>query len=196
VLGTLGAVGGLSIVGVAESSPRLEVGVTPTAAALKRGAEPIMLTCRSLERSIAACVPERIERTIGPHGIREPPERTRKSARSALSWWRSNRPNEYADAEVLVFSSAVEWDHGGLAETVGGTVGVAAYGEWMYTERHRRVVLHEVGHCLGMDHRDGRAWTEEGEEVATPMAATHPDRATLRYSEAAEASLRRYCGVE
>lgn len=182
--------------GAADPPITLEVGVTPTPAALEWGAEPIMLACRSLERAIRAGVPERTEFTIGPHGIRDPPESALASADSALSWWRSNRPDEYADAEVLVCSSAVEWDHGGLAAAVGGTVTVAGYGEWMYNERHRRVLLHEVGHCLGMGHDDGRAWTENGDDVATPMAATHPDRATLRYSEAAQESLRRYCGVE
>lgn len=155
-----------------------------------------MLACRSLGRALAACLPDSAVLRIGPHGRRAAPESALGSVQAALSWWRSNRPDTYADAEVLVCSSDVEWDHGGLAAEVGGTVAVAAYGERMYTERYRRVVLHEVGHCLGMEHGDGRTWTEDGEDLATPMAATHPDRATLRFSNAARQSLRRYCGLE
>lgn len=196
MLAAIGAAGGLPVASAAEERTTIEIGITPTVGTLERGAEPIMLACESLERAITACVPREIELRIGPHGVGDPPEESLATAGSTLEWWRSNRPREYGDAELIVCSSAVDWDHGGMVPALGSEVGVTANGDWMYTERHRRVVLHEVGHCLGMRHSDGRSWARDGETVATPMAPVHPDRATLGYSPDAEATLRDYAGLE
>jgi hypothetical protein len=179
-----------------QTSASLEVGVTPTAGALApNGAEPIALACRTLVRSVRECLPQGTPCTIGPHGIVDPPEGALRSVRSLLAWWRDVRPGQYADAEVLVCSSAIDWDHGGAAESVGAPVGVVGYGDWMYDEMYRRLLLHEVGHCLGMHHGDGRQWTADGGTAASPMAPIHPERVTFEFSADASRSLRRYAGL-
>jgi hypothetical protein len=179
------------------ASVSIEVGVTPTAGALApNGAEPVVLACRTLARSVRDCLPGRARCRIGPQGIVDPPEGALASVGSLLEWWREGRPRQYADAEVLVCSSAIDWEHGGAAASVGAPVGVVGYGDWMYDEGYRRLLLHEVGHCLGMSHGDARQWSEDGETAATPMAPIHPERVTFEFSAAAARSLRRYAGHE
>lgn len=174
----------------------LEVGITPTASALApNGVEPIVRACRTLDRSVRACLPGRMRCTIGPHGIVDPPDGALTSVGSLLEWWRDVRPGQYADAEVLVCSSSVDWEHGGAAGSVGAPVGVVGYGDWMYDEGYRRLLLHEVGHCLGMGHGDGRRWSEDGVTAATPMAPVHPEHVTFEFSSAASRSLRGYAGL-
>ncbi|AGN02594.1 hypothetical protein L593_13275 [Salinarchaeum sp. Harcht-Bsk1] len=155
-----------------------------------------MLACESVQRAIVDCLPADVTCRIGPHGIAELPGEQGQSIRSTIEWWRSHRPREYVDAEVLVCSSAVTWEYGGMVEELGGRVGVASYGDWMEDPRYRRILLHEVGHCLGMRHEHGRRWSTDGESVATAMAPVYPARSPLDYSDEAAAELRRYAGVE
>lgn len=181
----------------ADTRPTVEIGVTPTRAAIEQnGGAPIQLACESIVRAIDECVDRPVEYRVGPHGFATPPARALSTVQTALEWWRSNRPREYADAELLVCSSAVSWDHGGMAARIGGVPAVAMNGDWMYDEHHRRLAVHEVGHCLGMRHGEGRRWTTDGETVATPMASVTPDRTPLRFSGDAARSLRGYLGID
>jgi len=175
----------------------LEIGITPTSHAIDRGgAEPIMLACESVQRAITDCLPADVSCRIGPHGIGALPHESRSTIHSTVEWWRSHRPREYADAEILVCSSAVTWEYGGMVTSLGGPVGVASYGDWMGDPLYRRILLHEVGHCLGLRHEHGRRWSNDGESVATAMAPVYPARSRLGFSDEAAAELRRYAGVD
>ena len=155
-----------------------------------------MGACGSLERAITECLPSDARCRIGPHGIASLPDRRRSSVHATVEWWRSHRPGAYADAEVLLCSSAVSWNYGGMVAELGGPVGVASYGDWMGEPRYRRILLHEVGHCLGMRHEHAAQWSRNDASVATAMAPVYPVRSNLGYSDAAAAQLRSYAGVD
>jgi hypothetical protein len=90
---------------------------------------------------------------IGPGDVIDASDASVSSAKTTLNWWK--RQSHTADhANLLLFPySQVEWPKYGGYGTINDNSAVMYIGNWGDVDEWGNIALHEVGHCLGAEHK-------------------------------------------
>lgn len=103
------------------------------------------------------------------------------TAKAMCRAWEDRRESDpdVADSNCLIVSpAAIEyWEYGGYG-FIGGPASVAIGGSFIDAYVIQWLIMHEIGHNLGLTHDDARVWRNSGEpDQASIMVSDVPDDA-------------------
>lgn len=94
---------------------------------------------------------------VGPEGVVEVPEY--ESLKELAEWWYHERSHTAEHASILCVDYSGVPDYWGYTHETGEPPSVVRFASNMDTQAGRWIVLHEVGHTLGVLHKHSRKGT-------------------------------------